>query len=118
VSVAKHHLTHALIEETGEFVLNVASSGQVKLARGLGSTHGDKVDKFKKFGIKTQTANSVAAPLILGSFANIECSVVTSFPVSGYTVYLSHVIDFRVDSTLTPLAWHFDRFYELGSEVK
>ena len=40
VSVDRGHLTHALIEETGQFVLNVASVGQVKLARGLGSTHG------------------------------------------------------------------------------
>ncbi len=118
VSVSKHHLTHALIEETGEFVINVASTGQTKLARELGSTHGAKVDKFKKFGIIPREAASIDAPVIGGSFANIECSVMTSFPVSNYTVYLAHAVDFRVDMTLKPLAWHIDRYYELGSEVK
>ncbi|HEX7534666.1 MAG TPA: flavin reductase family protein, partial [Syntrophales bacterium] len=66
VSVDRSHLTHALIEETGQFVLNVASRDQVKLARGLGSTHGGKVDKFKKFNIKTETAKVVSAPIIKG----------------------------------------------------
>jgi flavin reductase (DIM6/NTAB) family NADH-FMN oxidoreductase RutF len=118
VSVAKHHLTHALIEETGEFVLNVASSGQVKLARSLGSAQGEKVDKFVKFGIETQKGGTVDAPLIKGSYANIECSVITSFPVANYTVYLSHAVDVKVDKTLTPLAWHADRYYAIKDEVK
>ena len=118
VSVAKHHLTHALIERTGEFVLNVASSKQVKLARDLGSAHGENVDKFVKFGIETQKGGTVDAPLISGSYANIECSVITSFPAANYTVYLSHAVDFKVDKTLTPLAWHSDRYYAIKDEVK
>jgi len=118
VSVDRGHLTHALIEETGQFVLNVASVGQVKLARGLGSTHGDKVDKFKKFAIKTETAKVVSAPLIKGSSVSIECKVITSFPVSTYTLYLAGVVDFTMNKALTPLAWHFNRFYSMKDEVR
>ncbi len=117
VSVDRGHLTHALIEETGQFVLNVASVGQVKLARGLGSTHGDKVDKFKKFAIKTEKAKVVSAPIIKGSSVSIECNVLTSFPVSTYTVYLASPVDFTVNKDLTPLAWHFNRFYSMKDEV-
>jgi len=47
VSVAKHILSHDLIERAGEFVLNVASRNQVKWAAKLGSTHGRDIDKFK-----------------------------------------------------------------------
>jgi flavin reductase (DIM6/NTAB) family NADH-FMN oxidoreductase RutF len=118
VSVDRGHLTHALIEETGQFVLNVASVGQVKLARGLGSTHGNKVDKFKKFAIETEKAKLVSAPIIKGSSVSIECNVITSFPVSTYTLYLASAVDFTVNKALTPLAWHFNRFYSMKDEVK
>ena len=53
VSVAKHIVSHDLIEQAGEFVLNLASTKQIKLARQIGFTHGGEVDKFKKFGIRT-----------------------------------------------------------------
>lgn len=43
VSVAKHIVSHDLIEKAGEFVLNLASTNQVKLARQLGFTHGTEV---------------------------------------------------------------------------
>lgn len=118
VSIDRSHLTHALIEETGQFVMNIASTGQVKLARGLGATHGDKVDKFKKFAIKTEKAKLVSAPIIKGSFVSIECNVLTSFPVSTYTVYLASPIDFTVNKALIPLAWHFNRYYSIKDEVR
>ena len=46
VSVAKSSTTCRLIEESAEFVLNIASASQVKLAKALGATRGSKVDKF------------------------------------------------------------------------
>jgi len=118
VSVDRGHLTHSLIEETGQFVLNIASVGQAKLAMGLGSTHGDKVDKFKKFAIGTEKAKAVSAPIIKGSFASIECNVLTSFSVSTYTVYLASAGEFKVNDALTPLVWHFNRLYGVKNEVK
>ena len=117
VSVDKGHLTHALIEETGEFVLNVASAGQAKLAKELGSIHGEKVDKFERFAIDTENADKVSAPLIKGSYAFIECAVITSFPVSTYTVYLANPVNFRVNSDLVPLVWHRDRYFSLKEEA-
>jgi len=92
VSIHKDTLTHHLIEETGELVLNVASTEQVKLAKRLG--HEKATDKFKEFGIETEKAASVGAPLIKGSFASIECKVITSFPASHHTVYVVEAIDF------------------------
>ncbi|MBA4392564.1 MAG: hypothetical protein C0407_03325 [Desulfobacca sp.] len=118
VSVERNHLTHSLIEETGHFILNVASTGQVKLAKSLGATHGGKVDKFKKFAIKTEKAITGKAPIIKDSYAAIECKVITSFPVSTYTLYLVEAVDLKVNETLTPLAWHLNRYYSIKDEVK
>ncbi len=68
VSVAKHIVSHDLIEKAGEFALNVATAAQVKLARQLGFTHGSQVDKFKRFAIRTTRANKIRSPLIKDSY--------------------------------------------------
>jgi flavin reductase (DIM6/NTAB) family NADH-FMN oxidoreductase RutF len=117
VSVARHILTHELIEEAGEFVLNVASSNQAKLARKLGSTHGKEIDKFKEFDISTEKANKVNAPMIKGSFAHLECKVVTSYSTGNYTIYLAEVVDYRVDDNLVPVAWHRNNYFVLGKRI-
>ena len=49
VNVAEHLLTHDLIEQVGEFVINVALLGQLEIVKELGSTHGRDVDKFDHF---------------------------------------------------------------------
>jgi flavin reductase (DIM6/NTAB) family NADH-FMN oxidoreductase RutF len=117
VSVGKHILTHDLIEEAGEFVLNVASTDQAKLARKLGATHGREVDKFKEFGISTEKASKVNAPMIKGSFAHLECKVVTSYSAGNYTIYVAEVVDYKVDGNLVPVAWHHNNYFVLGQRI-
>jgi flavin reductase (DIM6/NTAB) family NADH-FMN oxidoreductase RutF len=118
VSVGKNSFSHELIEKTGEFALNVASTGQIKLARALGATHGAKINKFKQFNIGDQKAESVTAPLIKGSFSHIECKVVTSFPVSHYVLYLAAVSACNIDEEKVPLAWHAMKYFPLEKEIK
>lgn len=116
VSVQKGILTHRLIEETGQFVLNIASTEQAALARLLG--HEKVSDKFKEFGIDTERAKNVEAPLIKGSFASIECKVMTSFPAANFTVYTVEAVEFTVNEGLSPLVWDQNRYYGLGMEYK
>lgn len=115
VSVQKNIATHRLIEETGQFVLNIASTGQVKLAKRLG--HEKAADKFKEFAIETKKAKIVSAPLIKGSFASIECKVITSFPASTFTVYVVEAVDFTFDEAESPIVWDLNRYYSLGKEL-
>jgi flavin reductase (DIM6/NTAB) family NADH-FMN oxidoreductase RutF len=118
VSVAKHIVSHDLIEKAGEFVLNVASTGQIKLARQLGFTHGREVDKLKKFGVSKGKASKIGAPLIKGSFANIECRVITSVSAVNYIVYLAEVVSYKVDNKLTPVAWFDNKYFPLKDELR
>jgi flavin reductase (DIM6/NTAB) family NADH-FMN oxidoreductase RutF len=118
VSVSNNSFSHELIEKNGEFVLNVASTGQNKQAKALGATHGARMDKFKQFTIGDQKAESVAAPLIKGSFSHIECKVITSYPVSQYVVYLASVSAYKIDEKKIPLAWHAMKYFPLEKEIK
>lgn len=118
VSVAKHIISHDLIEEAGEFVLNVASSNQVKMAKQLGFTHGREVDKFKKFGLPKEKAKRVGSPVIKGSYANLECKVITSLSAANYRIYVAEVVAQKIDNRLVPLAWHQNKFFPLTQEVR
>jgi flavin reductase (DIM6/NTAB) family NADH-FMN oxidoreductase RutF len=117
VSVAKHIVTHDLIDKSGEFVVNVASTGQAQLARQLGSIHGGDVDKFEKFGVATEPAQKVAAPIIQGSYASLECKVITSFTASTYAVYLAEVVAHRSNAELVPMVWQNDKFFSVREPV-
>jgi flavin reductase (DIM6/NTAB) family NADH-FMN oxidoreductase RutF len=117
ISVAKHILTHDLIEKAGEFVINVASSEQVGLARKLGGIHGVDVDKFKELGIVTEAASRVKSPTIKGSYAQIECKVKDSFIEGDYVVYIGEVVAFKVTEDSKPIVWFENKYYELGKEI-
>ena len=118
VSVEKNSTSHHLIEETGDFVLNIVSREQVNLARQLGASHGADVDKFKKFKIPTAPGSATAASLIRGSLASLECKVITSFPAYRHTIYLAEVVNYKVDDAQTPVAWYKGGYFVLGAECK
>ena len=118
VSVAKNIVSHDLIEQAGGFVLNLASKDQVKLARQLGFTHGREVDKFKRFEIPKAKGSQSGSLLIKGSFANLECKVITSLSAANYVVYLAEIVDFKVDDKLAPIAWFANKFFALEQEIR
>ena len=96
---------------------DVASSNQAKLARRLGSTHGREVDKFKEFNINTESASKVNALIIKGSFAHLECKIVTSYSAGNYTIYVAEVVGYKVDHELVPVAWDRNNYFVLGEQV-
>ena len=117
ISLSKTSTCHDLIEKTGECALNVASAGQVALAAKLGATHGTEVDKFKAYNIPIEKASKIKSPLIGGSYANLECRVITSHQAGNYIVYLAEVVAYKADAGQTPIAWHQNRYFALEKEV-
>jgi len=117
ISLSKNSTCHDLIEKTGECALNVASTGQTGLAAKLGAIHGREVDKFKEFKIPVEKASKIKSPLIAGSFANLECKVITSHQAGNYIVYLVEVVAYKVDTEQVPIAWHQNKYFALDKEV-
>lgn len=115
VSVSGHHLTNELIEESGEFVVNVATPEQVEIVRKLGSAHGRDIDKFREFQVDTEPSETVGAPRVTGVFASLECKVVSSHEAATYHVYTAEVSACVAYEERTPLLWHLDRFFSMGA---
>jgi flavin reductase (DIM6/NTAB) family NADH-FMN oxidoreductase RutF len=117
VSLDKNSLCHELVEASGQFILNVLSEGQVPLARKAGQTHGRDHNKFKEFNVKYEQGQKAKAPLLNDSYANLECKVITSYPLGTYTLYLAEVVAHQYRDDRKAVAWHRDTYFRLGDQV-
>ncbi len=107
--VDANSLTRELIEASGEFVLNIpcrAIADKVILA---GSMSGRAGDKFKRLGLEVLPAARVAAPLVAGCVAWLECRIVPE-PAnqSRYDLFIAEVLAAWADpAVFSQGRWHF-----------
>jgi flavin reductase (DIM6/NTAB) family NADH-FMN oxidoreductase RutF len=112
ISVAEGHLTARLIEASGQFTAAIASETQRKLAIQLGSTRGDKLDKYDHFNIPTIDDDQTAGLVPLDSAAWLKCSVENTQNIRGYRVVTGRV-QAQADLDRPPLIWQQDSFFKL-----
>ena len=105
VGIQQENYSHETIEMTREFVVNVCGEGQVPaISRSRGLSGRNTEDKFAILGLETRPARQVAAPLVVGCHANLECRVRGSLPTEGVTIYLADVLACHVDEDVAPVA--------------
>jgi len=91
MSIGKTRYSHRLIEETGEFVVNIPTEdlvGQVELC---GRRSGKDLDKFEISGLTAKPAKTVSAPIIEECVGHLECRVVNKFSAGDHTVFVGEV---------------------------
>lgn len=76
ISVRPERYSYHMIDETGEFVINLTNEDLAKASDYCGVRSGRDVDKFKEMHLTPDEAQYVKAPLIKESPVNIECRVV------------------------------------------
>ncbi|YCI06851.1 flavin reductase family protein (plasmid) [Ensifer sp. D2-11] len=76
------------IRKTGECVIAVPARDLAETVVDIGNCSGDRLDKFQRFGVRTRPAKDVAAPLIEGCLANIECHVSDTSLVAKYNLFV------------------------------
>ncbi len=91
VSLGPQRLSHSLIEESGEFVLNVPTLEILQAVYACGSFSGRSFDKFKKAGLTPIPARKVKAPAIRECIAHVECTVEDKFTTGDHTVFVGKV---------------------------
>ena len=113
VSVAEGHLTARLIEASGQFTAAMASETQKKLAIQLGSTRGDKMDKYDHFKIPTIDDDQTEGLVPVDSAAWLKCEVENTQNIRGYQVVTGRVKAQR-NLERAPLIWQKDTFFKLA----
>ncbi len=126
ISVRPERYSYHMIDETGEFVINLTTEKLAYATDYCGVRSGKDVDKFKELHLTPEKAEYVNAPLIAESPVNIECKVVKKETPGSHHIFLAEVKAVHVDDAYMdqkgrfalektdPIVYVHGQYYSLG----
>ena len=97
ISVRKERYSHAILSETGEFVVNLVNEPLVRACDYCGVRSGRDVDKFSQMKLTPAAVEGVVAPAIAESPVNLACRVKQVIPLGSHDMFLAEVVSVTVD---------------------
>ncbi len=97
IAVRSERYSHGLIENTGEFVVNIPGEDLLEATDRCGHVSGRDVDKFAAFGLTPEPATEVKTPLIAECPVNMECKVAQKISLGAHDLFLAEVVAVHVD---------------------
>jgi flavin reductase (DIM6/NTAB) family NADH-FMN oxidoreductase RutF len=110
--MSDRNYSFGLLKKTGECVINIPTVRIAEKVVGCGNTHGDKINKFEKFGLTRKPASLVGAPLIEECYANFECRVADTKMVAKYGFFVVEVVQAWID----PAVKNQETIHHLGKD--
>jgi flavin reductase (DIM6/NTAB) family NADH-FMN oxidoreductase RutF len=120
ISMSVNRYSHALIEETGEFVINLPTVDIVKETLACGRTSGKTSDKFSETGLTPLPAGKVKAPIIKECLSHLECKLHSQFTTGDHTVFVGEILEAYADRDVFTDKYDLDKarmLYHLGGNV-
>ncbi len=129
ISVRPERYSYHMIEETGEFVINLTTAKLAYATDYCGVRSGREVDKFKEMNLTPIPAKEVKAPLLEESPVNIECKVKQIVKLGTHDMFLAEVVAVHADeaymnekgsfslSKADPMVYSHGTYYTLGKEL-
>lgn len=126
ISVRPERYSYHMIDETGEFVINLTTEKLAYATDYCGVRSGKDVDKFKELHLTPEKAEYVSVPLIAESPVNIECKVVKKETPGSHHIFLAEVKAVHVDDAYMdqkgrfalektdPIVYVHGQYYSLG----
>lgn len=97
ISVRPERYSHDIIEETGEFVINLVTKDLTYATDYCGVRSGRDVDKFKEMNLTPLPSKMIDAVGIGESPVNIECKVVEVKKLGSHDMFIAEVVNVTVD---------------------
>jgi flavin reductase (DIM6/NTAB) family NADH-FMN oxidoreductase RutF len=113
-----------LIEDLGEFVINLPLESQVYEVDYCGTRSGKDVNKWDELGLTREKAVQVEVPLVKEFPISVECKVVQKYLVGSHGIYFGEVQAVHVDEGYNPddqyqLVYASGRYYSInGAPLK
>lgn len=129
ISIRKERHSHAIIKETGEFVINLVTKDLVRATDFCGVRSGREIDKFRTMNLTPEPSRVVSPPSIGESPVNIECKVKEVIPLGSHDLFLAEVVSVSVDDTYMDstgkfhlnstglAAYSHGEYFELGKKL-
>ena len=97
VSIAPGRHSHTLIEESGEFIVNIPTLEIIHAVYACGSLTGRSFDKFKRANLTQIPGKKVKAPAIRECVAHIECEVDGQMVTGDHTIFVGKILEAYTD---------------------
>lgn len=129
VSIRQERHSHAIIHETGEFVVNLVNRDLVFATDYCGVKSGRDVDKFKEMKLTPLPSQHIKAPGIAESPVNLECKVIDVKSLGTHDMFLAEVVGVTVDDGYMDesgkfnlnqtglVAYSHGEYFELGEKL-
>lgn len=99
ISVRPERYSYHIIEQSGEFVVNLTTEALVRAADFCGVRSGRDIDKFREMHLTAQPSREISAPGIAESPVNIECRVQQILPLGSHNMILANVAAVTVEDS-------------------
>ena len=129
ISVKPERYSYHMIEETGEFVINLTTEKLAYATDYCGVKSGKDVDKWKKMHLTPIPGDVVKAPMVKESPVNLECKVIEKKELGSHHMFLAEVVAVHVDETYMdekgrfhlnrakPIVYSHGRYLSTGKEI-
>lgn len=129
ISVRPERYSHHMIQETGEFVINLTTKKLAFATDYCGVKSGKDVDKWKEMGLTPGKASKVHTPIIQECPVNIECRVTEVKHLGSHDMFLAEVVAVDVEesymnetgkfelNTTGLMAYSHGEYRELGEKI-
>lgn len=129
VSIRPSRHSHAMLRESGEFVINLPSRDLVREVDYIGIYTGAKVDKFRECGLHKCQSEQVSAPTIEECPVAIECRVTSVESMGTHDVFFADIVGVSCDESILDeqgkmrferanlLAYAHGEYYSLGEKL-
>ena len=129
ISVRKERYSHAILCDTGEFVVNLVNEPLVRACDYCGVRSGRDVDKFAQMQLTPVAAEGVNVPAIAESPVSLACKVTQIIPLGTHDMFLAEIVSVTVDERYMDekgtfhlndsglVAYSHGRYFKLGKEL-
>ena len=101
ISVRPERFSHHLIQESGQFAINLPTEALVRSVDWCGVKSGRDVDKFAACGLHAEPGSVLTdCPVLAESPVNLECKVTQRIPLGSHDLFLAEVVACDVDESL------------------
>ena len=114
ISVRKERFSHAMLLETGEFVINLTTEKLVYATDYCGVKSGRDVEKCKELGLHLLPGKEVKVPRLAESPVNIECRVTEVKELGSHDMFEKN--SFHLDQA-DPIVYSHGTYYAMGKEL-
>lgn len=132
ISIRKSRYSYDIINNSGEFAINLATSEMCRIVDYCGVKSGRDIDKIKECQLKLTDAKTISAPLLSDSPISLECKVKQVIDCGSHMMFLSEItcvaaderyidkngkLDLSNNSNSPLLAFAHGEYYQMGKKV-